>query len=216
MVERYHPGTYHERSNLLIRMIERRRTSWIVRLLEVGGDESVIEVGVGAGNVLERVPAARRFGLDLSMRLLGDARRRLGRRAGFIQGDAAALPIASRSIDRVICSEVLEHLPDPSAAVAEIARVVRQHGIVVLSVPNEPLIDRIKMVLRWARVLPLFSSKGYGVPADMKDEWHLHEFDRTRLTEIVEPNLTIERIVGVPSDFFPVRWVARCRPAAAH
>lgn len=216
MVELYDPGAYHDRSNAVIRAIERVRTRRIAILLDAHPAQRVLEVGVGAGNVLGEVPVGRRLGLDLSMRLLGDARRRLGARGAFIRGDAAALPIASRTIDRVVCSEVLEHLPDPAAAVAEIARVVRDDGIVIFSIPNEKLIDRVKAVLQRFRTLSLFSSRGYRVPRRMKDEWHLHEFDLTLLREIVEPHLRIETTVGVPTDFFPVRYVARCRPRTPH
>ncbi|HLN93349.1 MAG TPA: class I SAM-dependent methyltransferase, partial [Thermoanaerobaculia bacterium] len=115
MVELYDPGAYHEESNALIRAIERIRTRRIVAFLDALPAQRILEVGVGAGNVLEKVTVGRRLGLDLSMKLLGDARRRLGPRGMFIRGDAATLPIASRTIDRVVCSEVLEHLTDPEA-----------------------------------------------------------------------------------------------------
>jgi ubiquinone/menaquinone biosynthesis C-methylase UbiE len=212
MIVRYNPGAYHEQSNAVIRAIERKRTREIIRLLHIRGEESVLEVGVGAGNVLEQIPAKRRFGLDLSMRILRDAARRLRQSASLTAGDAAALPIASRTFDRVVCSEVLEHLPDPGAAVAEIARVVRDDGIVVISVPNERLIDRVKTVLQRLRALSFFSSREYRVPLHMKDEWHLHEFDLTLLRKIVEPHFRVETTVGVPTDLFPIRYVARCRP----
>lgn len=215
MVRRYDPGAYHERSSVLIRALERERTRRIVGLLGAQPHHRVLEVGVGAGNVLEKVIAAKRTGIDLSISVLGAARGRLGGRASLVRGDAVALPMRSRSFDRVICSEVLEHLPDPAAAVAEIARVVRADGVVVLSVPNETLIDRIKTLLARARVLGLLSTEGYHVPADMKDEWHLHEFDLKLLRRVAEPHLRVDRVSGVPHWSLPLRWVARCVPRAS-
>lgn len=50
--------------------------------------------------------------------------------------DAARLPFPDASFDRVICSEVLEHVPDPDAALAEIARVLKPGGRFALSVPR--------------------------------------------------------------------------------
>lgn len=44
--------------------------------------------------------------------------------------------VASASVDAVICTEVLEHVADPAAALGEIARVLRPGGILVLSVPH--------------------------------------------------------------------------------
>jgi len=44
--------------------------------------------------------------------------------------------ISSESYDSVVCLEVLEHVPEPAAALAEIARILRPGGILVLSVPH--------------------------------------------------------------------------------
>jgi SAM-dependent methyltransferase len=53
-----------------------------------------------------------------------------------LAGDALALPFDDGSFDRVIASEILEHIPDDRAAIAEIARVVRPGGTVAVSVPR--------------------------------------------------------------------------------
>lgn len=58
------------------------------------------------------------------------------RSAALSAADAAKLPFADGSFDAVICSEVLEHVPDPEAALAEIVRVTRPGGQVALSVPR--------------------------------------------------------------------------------
>jgi len=58
------------------------------------------------------------------------------RSASLSAADAAKLPFADGSFDAVICSEVLEHVPDPDAALAEIVRVTRPGGQVALSVPR--------------------------------------------------------------------------------
>jgi len=57
-------------------------------------------------------------------------------RVGAVQGDALSLPFASASFDRVIASEVLEHIPDDSAAMAELARVLRPGGSMAVTVPR--------------------------------------------------------------------------------
>jgi len=53
-----------------------------------------------------------------------------------VQGDALALPFADESFDRVICSEVLEHIPDDRAAMAELARVLRRGATMAVTVPR--------------------------------------------------------------------------------
>lgn len=57
-------------------------------------------------------------------------------RAAGVRGDALALPFADDTFDRVIAAEVLEHLPADTAAMTEIARVVRPGGWVAVTVPN--------------------------------------------------------------------------------
>ncbi|HEX9626852.1 MAG TPA: methyltransferase domain-containing protein [Acidiferrobacterales bacterium] len=49
--------------------------------------------------------------------------------------DAAALPFASTSVDCVLLLDVLEHVPDPRRVLAEIGRVVRRDGLLILQVP---------------------------------------------------------------------------------
>ncbi len=53
-----------------------------------------------------------------------------------VQGDALALPFADATFDRVICSEVLEHLTADEVAMAELARVLRPGGTMAITVPR--------------------------------------------------------------------------------
>ncbi len=53
-----------------------------------------------------------------------------------IVGDARRMPLADASIDVVLCTQVLEHVPDPIAVIAEIRRVLKPGGTLLLSVPS--------------------------------------------------------------------------------
>jgi SAM-dependent methyltransferase len=57
-------------------------------------------------------------------------------RSAAVQGDALHLPFPDGSFDRVICSEVLEHIPDDRAAMGELARVLRPGGTMAVTVPR--------------------------------------------------------------------------------
>ena len=59
-----------------------------------------------------------------------------GARYEVVRGDLTALPFPDASVDRVIASEVLEHIPDDVTAFAEIARVLRPGGRVAVTVPR--------------------------------------------------------------------------------
>ncbi|MFZ4718034.1 MAG: class I SAM-dependent methyltransferase [Ilumatobacteraceae bacterium] len=99
----------------------------------------VLEVGVGEGEILQRVaarfPQASTQGIDLPDDDLAEEWRRRGLTAEF--GDATALRFADGEFDLVLAIEVLEHIPQPERALRELARVCR--GTVVLSVPFEPV-----------------------------------------------------------------------------
>jgi SAM-dependent methyltransferase len=55
--------------------------------------------------------------------------------AACANGDACRLPFADDSFDRVICSEVFEHIPDDTGAMAELTRVLRPGGVLAATVP---------------------------------------------------------------------------------
>jgi SAM-dependent methyltransferase len=52
------------------------------------------------------------------------------------QADATRLPFADASIDKIICSEVLEHIPDYQAVLCEIKRILKPGGLLAVSVPR--------------------------------------------------------------------------------
>ena len=56
--------------------------------------------------------------------------------ATAVQGDALALPFADGTFDRVIASEVLEHIPNDVGAMRELARVLKPGGAMAVTVPR--------------------------------------------------------------------------------
>ncbi len=107
---------------------------------------NVFEIGMGEGEVAERIRtrygAVAIAGLDLPDD--GLAQHWTHRSLVGLFGDAGALPIRDDSCDLVLAIEVLEHLPDPRAALRELARIARRD--VVLSVPNEPIWRALNLV----------------------------------------------------------------------
>ncbi len=59
-----------------------------------------------------------------------------GAEADIKQGDALSLPFADAEFDRVVAAEVLEHIPDDTTAIAELARVLRPGGTIAVTVPR--------------------------------------------------------------------------------
>lgn len=104
---------------------------------------SVLEIGVGEGHVSERVvdrfPDAEVVGVDLPHPGHEEALQASWAERGItgVFADATDLPFEDDRFDLVLAIEVLEHMPAPEQALAELARVGR--GDAILSVPLEPL-----------------------------------------------------------------------------
>ena len=113
--------------------------------LDVRPGQRLLDAGCGEGRhcfgALER--GARVVGLDLDRASLrrgsGPLRaraRELGGSGAMIHGDAFQLPFPDACFDRVICSEVMEHVHDYRAAARELARVTRPAGRIAVTVPT--------------------------------------------------------------------------------
>jgi SAM-dependent methyltransferase len=101
----------------------------------------VLDVGPGEGQVSRAV--ATRFGwsvlgCDASWRQLTEARRRGGGPA-YVRGLATGLPVEDSSVDAAIACLLLEHVADLESAFAELARVLRPGGR-LLVVLNHPIV----------------------------------------------------------------------------
>ncbi|MFN8641701.1 MAG: class I SAM-dependent methyltransferase [Candidatus Binatia bacterium] len=89
----------------------------------------VVDVGCGTGIVLREFPwpAASLIGCDAAALAL-DLTRKRGIQ-DLVRGDLGALPFADRSLDLVLALDVIEHLDDDAAALAELARILRPGDI---------------------------------------------------------------------------------------
>ncbi|NOX57039.1 MAG: class I SAM-dependent methyltransferase [Planctomycetes bacterium] len=105
---------------------------------DVSRFHDILDVGSGAGQILRHLlkvarPDARLVACDLSTQMLRRARQRLkSDRPEFITADITSLPFPDESFDCVTCGWVLEHLPDPRPGLAEMARVLRPGGSILI------------------------------------------------------------------------------------
>ena len=119
----------------------RRRCETVLEFLDVRPDDRVLDVGCGYGFYLRLIPeltGASIVGVDIEQERLDFARSRLGDddRISYVRASVLDLPFANQTFGHVICSEVLEHLPDDRGALREIHRVLRPGGRLVITVPS--------------------------------------------------------------------------------
>jgi ubiquinone/menaquinone biosynthesis C-methylase UbiE len=117
-------------------------------LAEIDGDQKVLDAGCGDGRHTWQVCKSNKglsiaFDLDLAslMRakfVLSQMDERLETIGAWdiVSGSITSLPFADGCFDRVICSEVLEHIPLDYNAVAELRRVLKPGGVLAVSVPS--------------------------------------------------------------------------------
>jgi SAM-dependent methyltransferase len=119
-------------------MAFRRRVPILLDFLELRDGARVLDCGCGLGfylKVMNELWDVDLVGLDTDASRLEWARGH-GIQADLVLGDAQRLPFVDASFDAVLMTEVLEHLPDDGAALAEVLRVLRPGGVVAVSVPH--------------------------------------------------------------------------------
>lgn len=125
----------------------------------VGDGARVLDFGCGAGHIALGLAARglRVTGCDISPGMLGQARASDEAEAvDWVQLDSAAslrLPFDDDHFDAAVSSSVLEYVEDPGGALAELARVVRPGGWVLVTVPDERHPGRVaeSRRIRWVR-----------------------------------------------------------------
>ncbi|PZU95484.1 MAG: SAM-dependent methyltransferase [Chelatococcus sp.] len=126
---------------------------------------SVLEIGVGTGLTLPYfTPGTQVVGADLSLDMLRVAQRKVSERGldhvrGLVVMDACRLGFASESFDAVTAQFVITLVPDPEQALAEMDRVLRPGGEIVIS--SRLVDDGGPLAGFWAALAPLAKAVGW-------------------------------------------------------
>jgi len=206
---REHPiDDYYDRSLWPIRFIEGRRLAAIREFMGEADGLDVLEVGSGGGHVLRMFPSARLVALDVSGVYLENAKRNLaGFNVEFVKGEVDRIDWGERRFDRVICTEVLEHVFDPDSVVAAIARLLRPTGIAVLTIPNDRLIAKLRSVIHGVPLRPLTRRLDWG-----GEEFHVNSWTASGFEVLLSRHLRIHARRMAPVSWVPLRMCFKCSP----
>lgn len=119
----------------------RRRIVTILEFLQLNDSDYILDAGCGEGfyvMLITHLTKAKTAAIDGNPSLISKARQWVGQNdlVSWHVGDLMTLPFGDKTFSKIICSEVLEHLPDPVATLRELRRVLRDDGIMALTVPN--------------------------------------------------------------------------------
>lgn len=108
---------------------------------ELASGKDVVDAACGLGYgsaMLADAGAGSVTGVDLSAETIAEASRRAGSTPGLtlVQGDLRSLPLADSSVDLACCFETIEHVERQAEAVAELRRVLRPDGVLLISSPH--------------------------------------------------------------------------------
>jgi SAM-dependent methyltransferase len=115
--------------------------AWVTDLLEIGPDDSVLEVGFGPGVIIQRLSelaiTGHVAGIDRSRRMVRQARARNADaiRSGRVQlryGSVDCLPFADNMFDKALAINSMQVWPDAVAGLREIRRVMKPAGRIAL------------------------------------------------------------------------------------
>ncbi|MEN5220832.1 glycosyltransferase [Stenotrophomonas sp. TWI602] len=122
----------------VIRQEHLHRYAWCLPLVE-GKDVLDVASGEGYGSAMLASKARSVRGVDISHDAVNHAAERYAALGNlqYLQGSAAAIPLADDSVDVVVSFETIEHLLEQDEMMAEIRRVLRPDGILVMSSPNK-------------------------------------------------------------------------------
>lgn len=150
-----------------------RRARIIFDNLDLKGNEKLLEIGCGRGFYLKTLktvwPELKITGVDINQSYLEQAKDFIGNLEEKLKdnlkeslkielkiADATDLPFKDKTFDRIIATEILEHIPDDQKAISEMYRVLKPGGIVMVTVPNknypflwDPLNWILERVFNW-------------------------------------------------------------------
>jgi 2-polyprenyl-3-methyl-5-hydroxy-6-metoxy-1,4-benzoquinol methylase len=129
-----HPDAYK-------RFFYRARFKAVLGALDPQPGEEILDVGCGSGAYTRELVrlGAKVTATEIAPTPLARAKRNLGdlaEQVDFRLEDAQALDLPDSTFDKVLLTEVIEHVPEPERAIAEAARVLRPGGVLVVSTPS--------------------------------------------------------------------------------
>ena len=147
------------RSNPVLDYEQRVRSSTVLGLLNAKIGETILDVGCGNARDIKQIVSsgATVVGVDSSQGMIDAAMRDLTEAESVnVQleiGDVTMLRFPAESFDKILCSEVIEHVPDLERAISEMYRVLKPGGCLVVSSPNRHSWYGFDRFVIWSKIL---------------------------------------------------------------
>ncbi len=192
------------------------RDQWVAkRAAMVPPGASVLDIGAGGCRYAHLFTHCRYLAMDFAV--ASGAVRRLD-----VIADIARLPLSDQVFDVALCTEVIEHVPEPIVAIGEIARILRPGGELLLTAPLGSGLHQFPFhyyggfTPHWYRVfLPKLGFTDIRVEPNGGFFKHYGQ-ESQRFNNLVDPR-QLKGIAGAPRMFMGLLWLASfpwCRVVA--
>lgn len=187
-MEQDHMEKLYTSTNPFVRHVHVDRLKKIANLIPKGKCMRILDAGCGEGQLLlmvsKLIDSSNEFyGTDILDVALARAKDRM-KDAHFSLQSLEDLNFADNSFDIIMCTEVIEHIPNYKQVLEELKRILKSEGLLIISFPNEPL---------WTVSRFFLGRRPIKVPE------HCNSFSPRRI--IKETNLKVKRRVNVPFGF---------------
>lgn len=174
-----------------LRSLILRLSSYPIKVMDIGVGDGIYEASLEK----EIKKRAEFYGVDVSMKQMNRAKKYL-KEVKVVDIDSEKLPYKNSSFDIVILSEVLEHIFFPEKILAEILRVLKRNGYVILTFPNASCLQlRLGLLLRGSSPLLNYST----------NKEHIRFFSSYDINKLLDGNYKLLYKTGLSSFLFD-KW----------
>jgi ubiquinone/menaquinone biosynthesis C-methylase UbiE len=164
----------------------------------------VLDAGTGRGYLLDKLSSkcSRVYAIDINLDFL----RKIGciikrDNVELVQADVSRMPFKSSCFTKIVCTEVLEHLPEPSLAIEEFYKLLKPGGICIIAVPTR-LSERL-----YAMLNPRYSQNEQQHISILKREQWLSLFRKAGLDVFAIRNENFQpALYWVFRNIFPIKY----------
>jgi ubiquinone/menaquinone biosynthesis C-methylase UbiE len=145
-----HMDKLYTSSNFFVSFVHTNRLKKIIHALPKQNNLHVLDAGCGEGHLLsqmyEHAPRHNYYGVDITPIALKKAKQRC-KTANIQKMNLTNLSFKTATFDVVICTEVLEHMLEYKKAIAELKRVLKPGGVLIITIPNDLFLSFGRLLL---------------------------------------------------------------------